>query len=634
MSRNFIIALAVLIFASAARAVPARDPGATLREYQRAVDQKQLWLAPDAARELAGDFIARLRKQAAGGETKAQATLGLCLHLGFGVKRDPVKAVEWYRKAAAGGHPGAQNNLGILYDEGTGVARDAAKAHELYQSAANLDFADAQFNLGVNFATGTAVAQDWAEAAAWYGRAAAQGHLPASNNLGNIYFFGRGVPVDLEAAKKYLRPPADAGFAVSKFGLGAVLLGEGKVEESAALFRASAEGGYPGGQFFWAVSLYEGRGVPRDPTVALRWARLALAKLPAVLPAKVAEAQALTAHILLDENSGVPPAPKEAFQRARESAEQGNARGQNLLGVCYHRGAGVARDLAAAVKWYRLAAAQQEPAAASTLGIMLESGNGVARDFDEAAQWYQVAAEAGNAFAQYRLGLFYRDGTGVEADLEKAATWLRLSVAQTNDRESRDVLAAVERQLAKQPAESEFRRGLELSRQAEKGADTWKEAREHLRKASDAGHAYATAILAGLTRRGNGAPPDDTAAEALIAKVEKTTDPILLHMMAMSYVLDEKIPAAYLARAMGFCRRAALQGYPLSQNTLGFQIMSGAEGEPDLVEACKWLTLSANQGNADATANLTRLRPKLTDAQLEEGQRRAEKFVPQREQAR
>ena len=632
MSRKFPLVFVFIIGTSpGARSVPTRDPGAVMREYQRSADQKQLWLVPDPAREFAGDFMARLRKEAAGGDTKAQATLGLCFHLGLSVKRDPAKALEWYRKAAAAGHPGAQNNLGSLYDEGLGVPRDPAKALELYLSAAKTGFAEAQFNVGVNFATGTAVGQDWGEAAAWYRKAAEQGHLPASNNLGNIYLLGRGVAVDLETAKKYLLPPADAGLAVSQLGLAIILLGEGKLEESASRFRASAEGGYAGGQFFWAASLLEGKGVERNPKEALKWARLSAEKLPGVLPGKTAEAQALVARILLDENPGIPPSPKEAFQRAQQSAEQGNGNGQLLLGICYHRGAGVERDLATAIKWYRLAAEQKNPGAAFTLAVLLENETGLAHDYAEAAKWYRVAAETGHALAQYRLGLFYRDGTGVDIDLAQAAEWLRRAVAQSTNREMRGALSEVERQLAAQPGESEFRRGLELGQQAEKGADTWKEAAAHFRKAADGGHVYATAILAGMLRRGKGSPPDDAAAEALLAKIDKTSDPIALHYLAMSYIIDEKIPAKYVDRAVGFSRRAAQQGYPPAQNAFGFQIMCGTDRSFDFVEAFKWLTLSAKRGVPEAGVNLVRLRPMLTDAQMEEGNRRAESFQPRRE---
>ena len=48
----------------------------------------------------------------------------------------------------------------------------------------------------------------------------------------------------------------------------------------------------------------------------------------------------------------------KAFKCYRKDAEQGNARTQWLLGLCYENGEGVNEDLTEAVKWYRLAADQ------------------------------------------------------------------------------------------------------------------------------------------------------------------------------------------------------------------------------------------------------------------------------------
>ena len=43
----------------------------------------------------------------------------------------------------------------------------------------------------------------------------------------------------------------------------------------------------------------------------------------------------------------------------RKAAEQGNAKAQYELGKCYHEGKGVEKDMAEAVKWYRLPADQK-----------------------------------------------------------------------------------------------------------------------------------------------------------------------------------------------------------------------------------------------------------------------------------
>jgi TPR repeat protein len=62
---------------------------------------------------------------------------------------------------------------------------------------------------------------------------------------------------------------------------------------------------------------------------------------------------------------------KEAVNWMRKSAEQGLADGQVGLGVFYDNGDGVAQDPAEAVKWYRLAVAQNNSDAMSDLARLL-----------------------------------------------------------------------------------------------------------------------------------------------------------------------------------------------------------------------------------------------------------------------
>lgn len=613
----FILAVTALPAWSARK----QEAGSAFRDYQRALDQKQLWIAPEVGREFAADFVARLEKLGRQGDAKAQATLGLSYHVGRPVRRDPAKAAEWYRKAADQGHAGAQNNLGMLYDDGAGVERDAAKAHALYLEAAQKEFSEAQFNLGLNFATGTAVTQDWKEAAVWYGKAVAQGHLGAANNLGNIHRAGRGVPVDMAAAEKLLRKPAEAGLAVSQQGLASALANQGKFAEAAQWLRRSAEGGYVPGQVAWATALLGIEGVERDLKEALKWARKAA-------DTGNAEGQGMVARVLIEDEKA---SPEEVARWARLAADHGSAQGQNVLGLCYHRGLGVERDLAKAVSWYRRAAEANEPTAAMNLAVLVEAGHGTTRDFAEAAKWYRVAAEGGNGAAQYRLGLFYRDGTGVDTDLAEAAKWLKLALKQTEDREARAALADVERLMAKAPqldAERAFRRGIELAQEGERGENTFPEAAAYFEKAAATGHIHAQVILAAMFRRGQGVARDEAKADALTAAAAKSSDPTILCTIGMGYLdRGEQTPAAAVVRAQSYLRRAAVQGYPPAQNSLGYSLMSG-EGQRDLVEACQWLTLASRQGLPEAKANLERLRPSLTGAQMADAVRRADEFKP------
>ena len=61
------------------------------------------------------------------------------------------------------------------------------------------------------------------------------------------------------------------------------------------------------------------------------------------------------------------PAQSELVQRLRQAAAQGDSEAQFNLGRVYDNGEGVAKDLAEAVKWYRLASEQGLAEAQSAL---------------------------------------------------------------------------------------------------------------------------------------------------------------------------------------------------------------------------------------------------------------------------
>jgi len=109
----------------------------------------------------------------------------------------------------------------------------------------------------------------------------------------------------------------------------------------------------------------------------------------------------------------------------RTAAEQGDAKAQYNLGMCYYNGEGVVKDQTEAVKWWRKAAEQGHAKAQSTLGVYYSDANPV-----EAAKWFRKAAEQGDAQAQYFLGACYDFGNGVAQDKAEATKWLRKSAAQ------------------------------------------------------------------------------------------------------------------------------------------------------------------------------------------------------------
>ncbi len=122
----------------------------------------------------------------------------------------------------------------------------------------------------------------------------------------------------------------------------------------------------------------------------------------------------------------------------RKAAEGGSVSAQFALGVVYHKGEGVTRNIKEAMSWFRKAANNGDSQAQYNLGLAFGLGEGVPRDYEEAVKWYRKAAEGGLAQAQSNLGAAYQAGDGVIKDDKKAIYWIRkaadqgLAIAQSN----------------------------------------------------------------------------------------------------------------------------------------------------------------------------------------------------------
>ena len=107
-------------------------------------------------------------------------------------------------------------------------------------------------------------------------------------------------------------------------------------------------------------------------------------------------------------------------------------------------GTGVAKDQAAALMWFRRAAASRDSGsinphtirldAINMVGRCLDNGWGTAIDASAAAHEYRTAADAGHTWAQYNLGHLYLDGRGVPRDFERAFSYYQRAAEQGHER--------------------------------------------------------------------------------------------------------------------------------------------------------------------------------------------------------
>ena len=92
---------------------------------------------------------------------------------------------------------------------------------------------------------------------------------------------------------------------------------------------------------------------------------------------------------------------REQFEEIRKDAEQGFAKAQHNLGLCYANGQGVVKNGVEAVKWYRKAAEQGGADAQFQVGAYYDLGSGgVVKNEVEAYKWYLLSASQGIEIAK------------------------------------------------------------------------------------------------------------------------------------------------------------------------------------------------------------------------------------------
>lgn len=143
------------------------------------------------------------------------------------------------------------------------------------------------------------------------------------------------------------------------------------------------------------------------------------------------------------------------------SAREGFAPCQNNIGYAYEYGEGVSQNLSEAVRWYRLAADQNNRDGQYNLSQSLLQGTGVEIDQEEGMKYlikaannnhpaalhnlgckldrdgnceqafecYKKAAELGYASAQHNLAICYLNGDGTQCNQSKAIYWFKIAAS-------------------------------------------------------------------------------------------------------------------------------------------------------------------------------------------------------------
>jgi TPR repeat protein len=100
---------------------------------------------------------------------------------------------------------------------------------------------------------------------------------------------------------------------------------------------------------------------------------------------------------------------KAAADRFRGLAEEGLTSAQEIMGILSEKGLGVPQSYRDAIKWYSMAAKQDNDRAQFCLGALYAEGRGLPRSEAAAESWFLKAKKNGNDYAQFRLDLLNRE---------------------------------------------------------------------------------------------------------------------------------------------------------------------------------------------------------------------------------
>lgn len=118
---------------------------------------------------------------------------------------------------------------------------------------------------------------------------------------------------------------------------------------------------------------------------------------------------------------------EEAFRYYQSSAESGNVKAQNNLGVCYFNGKGVKKDCAKAFSLFQTASERGDIVAKNNLGLCYYYGLGILLNQERAATLFHESADAGCKEAMMNLGNCYHRGNGIDRNIDIAIEWYKKS---------------------------------------------------------------------------------------------------------------------------------------------------------------------------------------------------------------
>jgi TPR repeat protein len=154
-------------------------------------------------------------------------------------------------------------------------ANDAASFNAMV-ALANKGDAEAQYHVGMMHNNGIGTQQDPKQAFEWFQKSTASNDPLGAYKLGCYYAgqFAGVVTPDSSEALKYKLISAKAGYALAQHDVAILYDREGNPEEALKWWKMAGDQGHPNSLFSLSRSYYEGKGTPKDSSLAYAYFKL------------------------------------------------------------------------------------------------------------------------------------------------------------------------------------------------------------------------------------------------------------------------------------------------------------------------------------------------------------------------
>ena len=236
--------------------------------------------------------------------------------------------------------------------------------------------------------------------------------------LGEDYFYGQNNKnINISEALKYFNIAAKQNNSNAEYMLGTIyfdgLSVSKNLEKAVSWFEKAVEHKHAKACLRLAMCYENGWGIASDHNQAIRLCKQALAL-------GETEAGFVLSRIQKDFSN---PIGKKAHSVGNSVDRNKNLTAEEalFLGKAYYFGEnGKEIDYAQAIKYYNIAAKQNNAEAEYVLGTLYFDGIGVPKNFEKAASWFGKAASHKHAKAHLRLAQCYEKGLGVPQNRKQA----------------------------------------------------------------------------------------------------------------------------------------------------------------------------------------------------------------------